>query len=75
MSSPFGPGRELGLAGMLAIGLTPVEARARIRADLLKEPGALALLRDLPAEVLAASAADWKRYGLRPPWEDDPEVK
>jgi hypothetical protein len=70
--------RQLGLAGLLAAGRTPAEARAEIRADLLAEPGALDIIRDMGRDAegraaLAWSREQWARYGLAPPWDDDPE--
>jgi hypothetical protein len=71
MTGPYDEDRELGFAGMLATGMTPLEAWQEIRAAFAVDPETRELVRALPAETLEWSAREWARYGLRPPWEDD----
>ena len=66
---------DLGFLGLVDAGMTPAEAWQVIHDDLEREPGALAIIKDLDRdpqgqEVLAVSRRQWAAHGLPPPWED-----
>jgi len=66
---------ELGFAGMLAAGVDPRAAWARIHASA-QEPAVQAVIAELARTpdgraALALSRARWAAHGLPPPWEPD----
>jgi hypothetical protein len=66
---------SLGFRGLLDAGMTPADAWQAIHDDLAREPGALAIMRDLDRtpegqEALAWSRRQWAAHGLPPPWEE-----
>jgi hypothetical protein len=78
MSPPGASRDDLGFAGLLAAGLTPVEAWAEVR-KTTAHPAVRAIIADLASTedgraALEFSRQRWARHGLRPPWEDPPDV-
>ena len=70
---------ELGFAGMLAAGVDPHAAWARIRATA-QDPAVQAIVAELARTpqgraALAHSRARWAAYGLPPPWEPDDQQR
>jgi hypothetical protein len=69
------PKAELGFAGMLAAGVDPQDAWARIHAAA-QDPAVQAVIAELRRTprgraVLATSRRRWAAYRLPPPWEPD----
>jgi hypothetical protein len=76
VSGPYSPDRDLGLAGLLATGWSPEEAREIIRADLAAS-GGLAIIAGMETTADGRAALEWSRqqwakYHLAPPWEEEP---
>jgi hypothetical protein len=66
---------ELGFAGMLAAGVNPHAAWARIRANA-QDPAVQAVIAELRRTPQGRAALEysrrrWAAYGLPPPWEPD----
>jgi hypothetical protein len=64
---------DLGFAGMLAAGVDPHAAWARIHTDA-QDPAVQAIIAELRRTpqgraALAHSRARWAAHGLPPPWE------
>jgi hypothetical protein len=71
-----GPDRELGFAGLIEAGQSPVDAWESCRRDARK-PAVQAIIADMQSTPEGRAALDysrqcWARHGFRPPWEDDP---
>lgn len=66
--------RELGFAGMLAVGMDPQEAYDLIRQES-NHPGVRAIIAELRESEQGRAALEysrqrWAEYGLTPPWDD-----
>jgi hypothetical protein len=65
----------LGFRGLVDTGMSVEEAWQVIHDDLIANPAAVAIIRELDRdphsqEALAWSRRQWAAWGLPPPWED-----